>query len=526
MKITGEMLIGKSAVRGRESTLVAINPALGTELEPFFGGGGLADVDRACSLAEAAFDPYRETGLELRAHFLETVAQGVLDLGESLIDRACAETGLPKARIEGERVRTVGQLKLFASIVRDGRWLDARLDTPIPDRAPQPRPDLRMRKIPLGPVAVFGASNFPLAFSVAGSDTVSALAAGCPVIVKAHPAHLGTSELVGRVLQEAVATCGLHEGVFSLLLGEGNAIGEALVSHPTIKAVGFTGSRRGGIALMQVASNRPLPIPVYAEMSSINPMFLLPGALSSRSEKLAQGFVDSLTLGVGQFCTNPGLVIALESSDLERFRRAASEKILAKNAGIMLTPGIQAAYRSGLQQLATLKGVHTLAQGQPEQGTCAGRAALLSTNAEDFLVAPNMQDEVFGPASLLVSCRNIDEMVALAEQLSGQLTASLHLETEDIAVARRLMPILERKVGRIIVNGFPTGVEVAYSMVHGGPYPATSDSRTTSVGAAAIERFLRPICYQDVPESLLPLALQDVNPLSLWRLRDGQLAQR
>jgi 2,5-dioxopentanoate dehydrogenase len=526
MKITGEMLIGKSAVRGRQSTLIAINPAFGTELEPFFGGGGAADVDRACSLAEAAFDPYRETGLELRACLLETIAQGVLGLGESLIDRACAETGLPKARIEGERARTVGQLKLFASIVRDGHWLDARLDTPLPDRAPQPRPDLRLRKIPLGPVAVFGASNFPLAFSVAGGDTTSALAAGCPVIVKAHPAHLGTSELVGRVIQEAVATCGFHEGVFSLLLGEGNAIGEALVSHPAIKAVGFTGSRRGGIALMQVASNRPVPIPVYAEMSSINPMFLLPAALTSRGEKLAQGFVDSMTLGVGQFCTNPGLVIALESPDLERFRSAASEKISAKNAGIMLTPGIQAAYHSGLKQLATLKGVYTLARGQSEQGTCAGRAALLSTSAEEFLAAPEMQDEVFGPASLLVSCGSIDEMFALAERLSGQLTASLHLETEDVPVARRLMPILERKVGRIIVNGFPTGVEVAYAMVHGGPYPATSDSRMTSVGAAAIERFLRPVCYQDVPESLLPLALQDGNPLSLWRLLDGQPVQR
>jgi alpha-ketoglutaric semialdehyde dehydrogenase len=526
MKITGEMLIGKSAVRGSESALRAVNPSLGTELEPSFGGGGGSEVDRACSLAQEAFDPYRETGLELRAHFLETIGQGIIGLGETLIERACAETGLPKARIEGERARTVGQLKLFASIVRDGRWLDATLDSPLPDRAPQPRPDLRLRKIALGPVAVFGASNFPLAFSVAGGDTASALAAGCPVIVKAHPAHLGTSELVGRVIQEAVATCGLHEGVFSLLVGEGNAIGKALVSHPAIKAVGFTGSRRGGIALMQIASNRPEPIPVYAEMSSINPMFLLPGALSNRSEKLAQGFVESMTLGVGQFCTNPGLVIALESPDLERFRRAASEKILAKGAGTMLTPGIQGAYRSGLQRLATTKGVSKLAAGQPASGPCAGQVALLSTDAEQFLAVPQMQDEVFGPASLLVSCRNFDEMVALAEQLSGQLTASLHLEAEDVAVARRLMPVLERKVGRIIVNGFPTGVEVSYAMVHGGPFPATSDSRTTSVGATAIERFLRPICYQDVPESLLPVALHDANPLVLWRLRDGKLAQR
>jgi 2,5-dioxopentanoate dehydrogenase len=526
MKITGEMLIGKQAMRGRESTLRAVNPALGTELEPSFGGGGPAEIDRACSLAQEAFDQYRETGLELRAHFLETIGEGILGLGETLIERACAETGLPKARIEGERARTVGQLKLFASVVREGRWLDATLDAPLPDRTPQPRPDLRRRKIPLGPVAVFGASNFPLAFSVAGGDTASALASGCPVIVKAHPAHLGTSELVGRVIQEAVAACGLHEGVFSLLVGEGTAIGRTLVSHPGIKAVGFTGSRQGGIALMHIAAKRPEPIPVYAEMSSINPMFLLPAALARRSEKLAQDFVDSMSLGVGQFCTNPGLVFALESPDLGKFRRAASEKIAARGAGTMLTPGIHAAYLSGLERLAATEGVHTLAEGQTGSGPCAGQVALLAADAEQFLAAPHIQDEVFGPASLLVSCRNIDEMVALAEQLSGQLTASVHMEAEDVAIARRLMPVLERKAGRIIVNGFPTGVEVSYAMVHGGPYPATSDSRTTSVGAMAIERFLRPVCYQGVPEALLPVALHDANPLSLWRLRDGKLAER
>lgn len=526
MNITGEMLIGKSAVRGRESNVRALDPALGTELEPSFGGGAVTEVDHACSLAQEAFDTYRATSLALRAGFLETIGQGILGLGETLIERVCAETGLPRARMEGERARTVGQLKLFASVVRDGHWLGATLDSPLPDRTPQPRPDLRLRKIPLGPVAVFGASNFPLAFSVAGGDTASALAAGCPVVVKAHSAHPGTSELVGRVIQHAVAACGLHEGVFSLLMGEGSAIGKALVFHPAIRAVGFTGSRPVGTLLMQIASNRPVPIPVYAEMSSINPMFLLPGALSSRSERLAQGFVDSMTLGVGQFCTNPGLAIALESPDLERFRRAAAEKVLAKGSGTMLTRRIQAAYRSGLQRLATTNGVQTLAEGQPGDGACAGRAALFSTDAEQFLSVPHLHDEVFGPASLLVSCRNFDEMLALADHLSGELTASIHMEDDDVEVARRLMPILERKVGRIVVNGFPTGVEVSYAMVHGGPFPATSDSRATSVGATAIERFLRPICYQDVPKSLLPVELQDANPLSLWRVRDGVLAQR
>jgi 2,5-dioxopentanoate dehydrogenase len=525
MKITGEMLIGKTAIRGRESTLRALNPALGTELDPSFGGGGLSEVDRACSLAQDAFDPYREADLELRARFLEMIGQGILALGESLIDRASAETGLPKARIEGERTRTVGQLKLFASIVRDGRWLDATLDSPLPDRAPLPRPDLRLRNIPLGPVAVFGASNFPLAFSVAGGDTASALAAGCPVIVKAHPAHLGTSELVGRVVQEAVATCGLHEGVFSLLIGEGNAIGEALVSHPAIMAVGFTGSRRGGLALIKIASNRSVPIPVYAEMSSINPIFVFPGALARRGAKLAEGFVNSMTLGVGQFCTNPGLVIASAGSALDGFRGMASQLISGKNAGTMLTPGIQASYRDNLERLSSTHGVSKLAEGQPGSSACDGQAALLSTDAEQFLAVPHMQEEIFGPASLVVSCRDIDEMIPIAEQLEGQLTASLHLEPEDLELARPLITVLERKVGRIIVNNFPTGVEVSYAMVHGGPYPATSDSRTTSVGGKAINRFLRPICYQDVPESLLPVELRDANPLFLWRLRDGKLSQ-
>jgi len=525
MTITGEMLIGRSSVRGRESTVRALNPVLGTELEPSFGCGDANEVDHACSLAKEAFDSYRATTLELRARFLETIAQGILDLGETLIERVCAETALPRARMEGERARTVGQLKLFASVIRDGRWLSATLDTALPDRKPQPRPDLRLRKIPLGPVAVFGASNFPLAFSVAGGDTASALAAGCPVIVKAHSAHPGTSELVGRVIQKAVTVCGLHEGVFSLLMGDGASIGKVLVSHPAIKAVGFTGSRPVGITLMKIASNRPVPIPVYAEMSSINPMFLLPESLSSRGEQLAQGFIESMTLGVGQFCTNPGLAIALESPALERFRRATAKMVSAKGAGTMLTPRIQVAYRDGVERLASTKGVQTLAYGELGSGACAARAALLATDSKQFLAVPHLHDEVFGPSSLLVSCRNFDEMLAVAEQFSGELTASIFMEDDDVELARRLMPILERKVGRIIVNGFPTGVEVSYAMVHGGPFPATSDGRATSVGATAIERFLRPVCYQDVPTSLLPTELQDGNPLSLWRLRDGMLAQ-
>jgi alpha-ketoglutaric semialdehyde dehydrogenase len=523
--ITGEMLIGKRVVRGKVGTLRALNPALGSEIEPTFGGGGQKEVDEACSLAESAFNYFRETSAEVRARFLEMIADGIMDLGEELVERSTAETALPKARIEGERARTAIQLKFFATVVRDGRWMAATLDSPLPDRKPMPRSDLRSRQIALGPVAVFGASNFPLAFSVAGGDTVSAFAAGCPVVVKAHEAHLGTSELVGRVIQQAVAACGLHEGVFSLLVGKGNAIGKALVAHPAIKAVGFTGSRRGGLALTRIASQRTVPIPVYAEMSSINPVFLLPGALAKRAEALAWGFTDSLTLGVGQFCTNPGLVIATDGDDLERFRRVASEKLSAKVAGTMLTPGIQSAYQWGTQRLAATEGVRTLAQGQSGPGTCAGQAALYSVDAKRFLADSHLAEEIFGPSALLICCQNSCEMRDLAMHLEGQLTVSLHVEASDYDSARQLLPVLERKVGRIVFNGFPTGVEVSYAMVHGGPFPATSDGRSTSVGAAAIERFLRPICYQDMPDALRPKALQDANPLSLWRLRDGQSVQ-
>ena len=523
--ITGEMLIGKRTVRGQMSSLCAVSPATLSELKPTFGCGGEKEVDEACSLAEDAFNSFREASPEVRARFLELIGQGIMDLGEELVERASAETALPKARIEGERARTAIQLKLFATVVRDGRWVAAILDSPLPDRKPLPRSDLRSRKIALGPVAVFGASNFPLAFSVAGGDTASAFAAGCPVVVKAHPAHLGTSELVGRVIQHAVAVCGLHEGVFSLLVGQGNAIGEALVAHPAIKAVGFTGSRRGGLALMRIASERVEPIPVYAEMSSINPVFLLPGALANRAESLAVGFTDSLTQGVGQFCTNPGLIIATNGDDLERFRRVASEKLSAKAAGTMLTPGIQSAYQAGVQRLAAKEGVRMLTQGQSGSGMCAGQAALFSVDANRFLADPLLGEEVFGPSALLICCQNSGEMRELAEHLEGQLTTSLHLEPSDYELARQMLPILERKVGRIVFNGFPTGVEVSYAMVHGGPFPATSDCRTTSVGAAAIERFLRPICYQDMPGTLLPEALKDTNPLSLWRIRDGQYVQ-
>jgi NADP-dependent aldehyde dehydrogenase len=520
MTLTGKMLIGQHATAGNREAIQAINPATDSALEPAYLGGNGEHVAQACALAWAAFDVYRETSLEVRATFLETIAAHIEALGDELIDRAVAETGLPRPRIQGERGRTCGQLRTFARTVRAGEWLDVRVDHAQPQRQPLPRPDLRQHHIAVGPVAVFGASNFPLAFSVAGGDTASALAAGCPVVVKAHGAHPGTSELVGRAVAQAVKACGLPEGVFSLLYGSGREVGIALVTDPRIKAVGFTGSRSGGLALIQAAQARPEPIPVYAEMSSINPVYLFPAALAARAEALAQGFVASLTQGAGQFCTNPGLVIAVQGPALDRFISAASGLLPNCAAQTMLTPGIASAYTSGID---TLTGhAEVVAQGSATEGPNQGQAHLFVTQATAFLSNEHLQAEVFGAASLVVVCANNEEVRRVSEHLEGQLTATLHMDDDDVPSARALLPVLERKAGRLLVNGWPTGVEVCDAMVHGGPFPATSDSRSTSVGTAAIQRFLRPVCYQDFPDALLPDALQQGNPLRLRRLLDGQ----
>jgi alpha-ketoglutaric semialdehyde dehydrogenase len=520
--INGDLVLGARALQGRGAAFRAVDPATGQEIEPAFGTAIVADVERACTLAGAAFDTFRETSLIQRADFLERIAQNILDLGPQLIERAMQESGLPQARLEGERGRTVGQLRLFAKVVRDGRWVAAALDSALPARTPA-RPDLRLRKIGVGPVAVFGASNFPLAFSVAGGDTASALAAGCPVVVKAHGAHPGTSELVGKAIMAAVAGSGLPEGVFSMLHGDGRTIGQALVSHPAIKAVGFTGSRQGGMALMRTAAARREPIPVHAEMSSINPVFLLPAAMAQQASLIGSGFIDSLTLGSGQFCTNPGLVIALEGEALNKFTDAAATAVRGKVGSTMLTPGIHAAFNSGVERLSGAPGVTLVARGQCGATTCAGQAALFMTDAANFLANPELEEEIFGASSLIVRCSDTSQFRQIAEHLDGQLTATMFLVESDRDLALELLPALERKAGRILVNGFPTGVEVSHAMVHGGPFPATSDSRTTSVGASAIERFLRPVSYQDLPAYLLPEALHDNNPLGLWRLRDGEL---
>ena len=522
MQITGQMLIGKKQVFGLAGNIKAIAPATNREIEPVFGFATTENLELACQLAQSAFDAYRLSTLEQRARFLESIATGLLDLGPLLIERATQETGLPVARLEGERGRTVNQLRLFAKVVRDGHWLNATIDSALPERVPA-RPDLRLQKIPLGPVAVFGASNFPLAFSVAGGDTVSALAAGCPVVVKAHNAHLGTSELVGRVIQRAVSDCALPEGVFSMLVGAGNQLGQQLVSHPAIKAVGFTGSRTGGLALVSTASLRKEPIPVYAEMSSINPVFLLEQALLSQGEQLARNFVDSLTLGAGQFCTNPGLLIAIDSEASQAFLRQAALALEDKQASTMLTPGIHQAYVRGSEHLADITGLKLVGKGQQASSPCAAQAMFSVCSASTFLATPALQEEIFGPSSIAILCQDFAEVLEVASILEGQLTATVHAVSADHEQARKLMPVLEKKAGRILFNAFPTGVEVAHAMVHGGPYPATSDSRSTSVGASAIERFLRPVCYQGIPAELLPAALQDDNPLQLTRMMDGKL---
>nr|WP_245196706.1 aldehyde dehydrogenase (NADP(+)) [Sphingomonas jejuensis] len=515
------MFIGADAVAGTAGELHAIDPASGQTLDPVYRGATRDQLDRACALADDAFDSYRETAPDVRAAFLEAIADNIMALGDALIERAMAETGLPRPRLEGERGRTCGQLKLFAQVVRDGRHLDVRIDPALPDRQPQPRPDLRLRKIAIGPVAVFGASNFPLAFSVAGGDTASALAAGCPVVAKAHPAHPGTSELVGRAVRDAVAGAGLPEGVFSLVMDTGYEIGGALVTDPRIKAVGFTGSRRGGLALWRMAQDRPEPIPFYGEMSSINPVLLLPEALGARADAIARGFVQSLALGAGQFCTNPGLVLALAGEPLDRFVSTAAEALSALPAATMLTPGIADAYRAGVAAIAKSDAVETVARGQ-EGHAHSCQAALFVTDAPRFLAEHALQDEIFGAASLVVRCADLHEMRAVIDALEGQLTAAIHMDAGDHDAARTLLPRLERRVGRILVNGFGTGVEVAHAMVHGGPFPATSDPRTTSVGSLAIDRFLRPVAYQDLPDDLLAPALKEANPLGIERLVDGK----
>ncbi|QFY60906.1 aldehyde dehydrogenase (NADP(+)) [Rhizobium grahamii] len=507
MTINGSLLIAGSQKRGTAGEFSGVEAISGKSLPISFGGASPDDVEAAAAQAWEAFASYRETDLETRARFLETIAEEIEAIGDELVVRAMAETGLARGRLEGERARTTGQLRLFAKEVRAGRFQELRFDAGDPSRKPVPKPDLRLRNIPVGPVAVFGASNFPLAFSAAGGDTASSLAAGCPVVVKAHSAHPGTSELVGRAVQRAVASAGLHPGTFSLLFDTGFEVGQSLVADPRIRAVGFTGSRRGGTALMDIASRRKQPIPVYAEMSSINPVILFPGALKSRAADIAASFVSSLVLGAGQFCTNPGLILAVGNEDLDAFIAKAAELLPGVGPQAMLTPSIAKAYSEGVARLQRHPEVRAVAAGK-SGSEFEGTAALFETSADAFLAHHELQDEVFGAAGLVVRCSDLAQLEQVLDSLEGQLTIALHIAGEDEPEARRLVPKLEMLAGRLLVNGFGTGVEVSPAMVHGGPYPATADGRSTSVGTLAIYRFLRPVSYQDFTSALLPDALR------------------
>lgn len=519
--LTGQNLIAGAWRPGSGAGFHAVDPTSGRALEPIFREASPADVDAACEAAWGGFVAVSAVEAEVRAILLDSIAAELEAIAQPLIERTAQESALPKARVTGELGRTTGQLRLFASEVRAGHWRGLRIDPALPERLPLPRPDIRMRRIPIGPVAVFGASNFPLAFSVAGGDTASALAAGCPVVVKAHPAHPGASEMVAGAIARAVTSTGLPAGTFSLVHG-GNDIGAALVQHRRIMAVGFTGSRRGGLAISALAAARAVPIPVYAEMSSINPVLLFPHALRLRAEALGEGFGASLTMGAGQFCTNPGLafVIGVDDQAYERFRNALTGFVEASVPQPMLTAGIAAAYADGLERIGQSEGVQVIAQGQMADH-CAP-ASVFETDAATFARTPALHAENFGASTVLVRCSDVVEAAALLADMEGQLTATLQLEDADLPDAAVLLPVLERLAGRILVNGFPTGVEVCHAMVHGGPFPATSDSRTTSVGTLAMDRFLRPVSYQGFPERLLPEELHDGNPTGARRRVNGE----
>ncbi|MFF2246593.1 aldehyde dehydrogenase (NADP(+)) [Arthrobacter sp. NPDC058130] len=524
MTLTGHSLIAGQAVAGDGKTAHAFNPATNEQLEPGYTLLTEGQLKAATSAAAAAYPSFSTLDPETHARFLEAIAGNIEAIGEELVTRAGLETGLPAARLQGERARTTGQLRLFAGVVRQGDFRGARIDPALPERAPLPRADIRQRQIPLGPVAVFGASNFPLAFSTAGGDTASALAAGCPVVFKAHNAHPGTGELVSQAIAKAVRDTGLHPGAFSLIYGPGSSIGQALVADPAIKAVGFTGSQSAGIALMRTAAARPEPIPVYAEMSSLNPVFVFPGAIKGSAEEidaLARQYVAAVTGSSGQLCTAPGLLFAPAGAAGDAFAAAVGRAVSACAGQTMLTEGIAGSWNAGAEALGSADNVSVLGQGAEGPTKNAPAPAIFGTGVAEFVANPVLHAEIFGAASLVIRYSTTEELIDAANRLEGQLTASLQLTEADYCTAAPLIPALEQKVGRIIVNGWPTGVEVGHAMVHGGPFPATSDNRTTSVGTLAINRFLRPVAYQNLPQELLPVPLQDPNPWRLNRRIDG-----
>lgn len=528
MTLTGHSLIAGQPVAGEGKTAFGFDPASNEQLAPAYTLITQEQLKGATTAAAEAFESFSTLDPDTHAAFLDAIADNIEAIGDELIIRAGRETGLPAARLQGERARTTGQLRLFANVVRQGDFRGVRIDPALPDRTPLPRADIRQRQIPLGPVAVFGASNFPLAFSTAGGDTASALAAGCPVVFKAHNAHPGTSELVGQAIVKAVKEIGLHPGVFSLIYGPGSSIGQALVADPVIKAVGFTGSQSAGIALMRTAAARPEPIPVYAEMSSLNPVFVFPGALNGSAEQinaLAQQYVTAVTGSSGQLCTSPGLLFAPAGEAGDKLAAAVGRAVSACAGQTMLTEGIAASWNSGAAALGGARNVSVVGQGTEGATENAPAPTIFGTEISEFVSNDVLHAEIFGAASLVIRYSTAEELIEAVARLEGQLTASLQLTEEDYPTAARLLPALEQKVGRIIVNGWPTGVEVGHAMVHGGPFPATSDTRTTSVGTLAINRFLRPVAYQNLPQELLPASLQDANPWQLNRRIDGTVVE-
>jgi NADP-dependent aldehyde dehydrogenase len=522
MALSGSNFIGSQPSSEGHRTFHAMNPQTAKPIEPLIYEATVEEIDAAARLADAAFAQLRERGPGDRAKFLNAAAAELDSIGGELAGQITAETALPAARVATELARTTKQLRMFAALIEDGSWVDARIDHGDPARAPVPKPDLRRMLVALGPVAVFGASNFPLAYSVAGGDTASALAAGCPVIVKAHPSHPLTSERVMRAMLAAAATTNMPEGIISMVHGYDPQVSLHLVSHPLVKAVGFTGSLRAGRALMDAAAARMVPIPVFAEMGSVNPVFILPGALKGGAEAIAAQLCTAVTNGVGQFCTKPGVVVMIDDATAKEFVQDMSRRLDAVPDGTMLNANIAHAYHHGRRLLNEMEGVKRLTAGRVEGSMDQASPALFVTNAARFLSNPAMRQELFGPATLMVAAKDVDQMRQVAESFDGQLTATIHAAPEEMGQSRELIEALKQKAGRLVFNGFPTGVEVNASMQHGGPYPATSDSRSTSVGTAAILRFARPLAFQNWPDELLPVELQEGNPRKIWRSVDGK----
>ncbi len=520
--LQGHNVIGfEVTAKGKES-FQSFSTLQGAYLPEHFFVATDVEIETAIAKSVAAFAIFSKTTFVQRAIFLEAIAEEILNIGDFLLERANLETGLPLARLTGERDRTMNQLKLFASLLREGSWADAVIDTAIPDRKPLPRSDIRRILQPVGPVAVFAASNFPFAFSTAGGDTASALAAGCPVIVKAHSSHAGTNELMANAIRKAAERTGMPDGVFSSLNGEGAILGQRLAMEPSIKAIGFTGSYRAGMALYTtVTQKRKEPIPLYAEMSSINPVVLLPETLALKASETATALASSITLGVGQFCTNPGLLFVIRSKTAEAFTESLVAALSNAATATMLNQHICKAYYADRSRVSQTKGVKILYNGEDQGQAYKGSSALFTVNAEDFIQDPSLQDEVFGPCSLIVVCDDRTQLETALQTLHGQLTGSIFGTTDELKRYSSVVDILQQKTGRIIFNNVPTGVEVCHAMVHGGPFPATTDARTTSVGTEAIRRFVRPVCYQDCPQELLPLYLQNENTAGIMRKVNG-----